>query len=97
MAGTLVVLFLTSFISICSAQVNSVEGCLSVENILECSNMQITELPAFSEFIKLSTEKILLGNIPNLDLSRMKCTQWPNLVEINLTGKIFFKKNVSIK
>ena len=98
MASTLVVPFLTSFISICMAQINSVEGCLCVENILECSNMHFTELPEFSEFIKLSTQKILLRNIPNLDLSSMKCAQWPNLVEINLTGKFFSKKKtVSIK
>ena len=39
--------------------------------------------------IKLTTEKVMLRNIPQLDLSAFKTSEWINLEEIDLKGNSF--------
>ena len=63
------------------------------ENILECSNIQFMKLPEFAEVVRLSTQKLILRNMDNLDLSSFKIGEWINLKEIDLTGKIFIYFN----
>ena len=63
--------------------------CLCFENILECSNLGFTKFPEFAEMIKLTTEKVMLRNIPQLDLSAFKTSEWINLEEIDLKGNSF--------
>ena len=36
--------------------------------------------------VKLTTEKVMLRNIPQLDLSAFKTSEWINLEEIDLRG-----------
>ena len=36
--------------------------------------------------VKLTTEKVMLRNIPQLDLSAFKTSEWINLEEIDLKG-----------
>ena len=62
---------------------------LCLENILECSNLGFTKFPEFAEMIKLTTEKVMLRNIPRLDLSAFKTSEWINLEEIDLKGNSF--------
>ena len=64
-------------------------GCLCFENILECSNLGFTKFPEFAEMVKLTTEKVMLRNIPQLDLSAFKNSEWINLEEIDLKGNSF--------
>ena len=61
--------------------------CLCFENILECSNLGFTKFPEFAEMIKLTTEKVMLRNIPQLDLSAFKTSEWINLEKIDLKGR----------
>ena len=63
--------------------------CLCFENILECSNLGFTKFPEFAEMIKLTTEKVMLRNIPQLDLSAFKTSEWINFEEIDLKGNPF--------
>ena len=65
-------------------------GCLCFENILECSNLGFTKFPEFAEMVKLTTEKLMLRNIPQLDLSAFKTSIWINLKEIYLKGNSFY-------
>ena len=62
---------------------------LCFENILECPNLGFTKFPEFAEMIKLTTEKVMLRNIPQLDLSAFKTSEWINLEEIDLKGSSF--------
>ena len=62
---------------------------LSSKLILECSNIQFTKLPEFAEVVRLSTQKLILRNMNNLDLSSFKIDEWINLKEIDLEGKNF--------
>ena len=48
-----------------------------------------TKFPEFAEMIKLTTEKVMLRNIPQLDLSAYKTFEWINLDEIDLKGNSF--------
>ena len=64
-------------------------GCLCFENILECSKLGYTKFPEFVGMIKLTTEKVMLRNIPQLDLSAFKTSKWINLEEIDLKGNSF--------
>ena len=53
-------------------------------------------MPSFRRIIRLSTKKLLLRNMPQLDMSNMDCSEWPNLDEINLRGEydlVFFANN----
>ena len=63
--------------------------CLCFENILECSKLGFTKFPEFAEMIKLTTEKVMLRNIPQLDLSAFKTSEWINLEKIDLKGNSF--------
>ena len=47
------------------------------------------KIPEFAEMIKLTTEKLMLRNIPKLDLSASKTSEWINLEEIDLKGNSF--------
>ena len=66
-------------------------GCVCFENILECSNIPFTRFPEFTEVVRLSTQKLMLRNMNNLDLSSFQIGVWANLKEIDLTGNNFFK------
>ena len=72
-------------------------GCLCSENILECSNLGFTKFPEFAEMIQLTTERLMLRNIPQLDLSAFKTSAWINLEEINLKGNSFISFFLFIK
>ena len=90
----LVVLLFTSLSFHVASQSICEFGCICFENILECSNIQFTKLPEFAEIVKLSTQKLILRNMDNLDWSSFKIGEWINLKEIDLTGKnfIYFNK-----
>ena len=64
------------------------------ESILECSNTQLTKLPEFPDVVRLSTQKLIVRNMDNLDLSSFQISAWTNLKEIDLTGNnfIYFNK-----
>ena len=64
-------------------------GCVCFKNILEYLNLGFTKFPEFAEMIKLTTEKLMLRNIPQLDLSAFKTSEWINLEEIDLKGNSF--------
>ena len=51
--------------------------------------MGFTKFPEFAEMIKLTTEKVMLRNIPQLDLSAFKTSEWINLEKIDLKGNSF--------
>ena len=51
--------------------------------------MGFTKFPEFAEMVKLKTEKEMLKNIPQLDLSAFKTSEWINLEEIDLKGNSF--------
>ena len=82
----LVVLLFTSLFLHVASQSICEFGCICFENILECSNIQLTKLPEFTEVLKLSTQKLMLRNMGNLDLTSFKIGEWINLKEIDLTG-----------
>ena len=88
-----VLLFTSLFLHIVSQSICEF-GCICFENILECSNIQFTKLPEFAEVVRLSTQKLILRNMDNLDLSSFKISEWINLKEIDLEGKnfIYFNK-----
>ena len=88
-----VLLFTSLFLHIASQSICEF-GCICFENILECSNIQFTKLPEFAEVVRLSTQKLILRNMDNLDLSSFKINAWTNLKEIDLTGNnyIYFNK-----
>ena len=90
----LVVLLFMSLFSPVSSQSICEFGCVCFENILECSNIQFTNLPEFAEVVRLSTQKLMLRNMDNLDLSSLQIGAWTNLKEIDLTGNnfIYFNK-----
>ena len=68
----LVILLFTCFFLHVASQSICEFGCICFENILECSNIKLTELPEFTEVEKLSTQKLMLRNMDNLDLSSFK-------------------------
>ena len=70
------------------AQNTYVLGCLQIGNKLECSYKNFYTLPAFPNWIKVTTLQLFLRNIPHLDLSQAKWVEWPNLYEIYLQSKI---------
>ena len=82
-------IFLALF-STCASQNICDYGCLCFENILECSNLGFTKFPEFAQMVKLTTEKLMLRNIPQLDLGGFKTSEWINLEEIDLKGNSFF-------
>ena len=84
-----VLLFTCLFLHVASQSVCEF-GCICFENILECSNIKLTKLPEFTEVVKLSTQKLMLRNMDNLDLSSFKIGEWINLKEIDLTGNNFY-------
>ena len=45
-------------------------------------------MPTFDEVIILSTQKLLLRHMPKLDLTAFDISEWINLDEINLKGKL---------
>ena len=50
--------------------------------------MRFTYFPAFPDMIRYNTKKLWVRNIPRLDMSTMDIDEWPNLLEINLKGKL---------
>ena len=62
-------------------------NCLCFDDMVDCSRQHLRGMPTFSEFITLSTQKLLLRHMPDLDLTTWDCTQWINLKELNLKGK----------
>ena len=89
----LVVLLFTSLFLHVASQSICEFGCICFENILECSNIQFTKLPEFAEVVRLSSQKLILRNMDNLDLSSFKIGEWVNLKEIDLTGNNFIYFN----
>ena len=83
-----IAIFLALF-SICASQNICEYGCLCFENILECSNLGFTKFPEFAEMVELTTEKLMLRIIPQLDLGGFKNSEWINLEEIDLKGNSF--------
>ena len=71
----LVVLLFMSLFSPVASQSICEFGCIGFENILECSNIQFTKLPEFAEVVKLLTQKLMLRNVDNLDLSLFQMKQ----------------------
>jgi len=84
---SLVVLF---FLPASFAQNKLVQGCLQIENMLECSNSRFRHLPSFTEWTKLSTLQLFIRNNPHLNLSEADFDEWPNLFEIHLHSKYIF-------
>ena len=82
----LVVLLFTSLYLHVASQTICEFGCLCFENILECSYLQFKKLPEFAEIVRLSTQKLMLRNMNNLDLSSFQSRAWTNLKEIDLAG-----------
>ena len=83
-----VFLILSVFVFNLQADPDCAYGCLCFENILECSEMRFTYFPAFPDMIRYNTKKLWVRNIPRLDMSTMDIDEWPNLLEINLKGKL---------
>ena len=63
-------------------------NCLCFNQLVDCSKKDLKRMPSFRRFIRLSTKKLLLRNMPQLDMSNMDCSEWPNLDEINLRGEL---------
>ena len=61
----------------------------------QCSNLGFIKFPEFAEMFKLTTEKVMLKNIPQLDLSAFKTSEWINLEEIDLKGNPFISFFIS--
>ncbi len=71
-------------------------NCLCFNQLVDCSKKDLKRMPSFRRIIRLSTKKLLLRNMPQLDMSNMDCSEWPNLDEINLRGEydlVFFANN----
>lgn len=82
----LLLICLATFFHITFSQFHCGSNCLCFDDLVDCSRHNLKVMPTFRRYTILSTKRLLLRHMPDLDLTTFDCPSWRNLEQLNLKG-----------